>query len=561
LPVARVVVCPAHEFGSRQRLFNALAQVLPVEFLPRDSAGEADGEAVIEFTAEDESPPAVGERPRLRFVTQADASARARGELVETRFRDSAMLDPRLRGQSLRDSIADGAPTPRLDGGVQVLAFRDRRPSWLAHIVGGRRYDVVARPLSDLPIRASLREACRSQAGSLVPLIHFLREITGYSDWQRPPLRATFVIDDPNLHWPTYGFVNYQAIAQDARERGYHVTFATIPFDTWFTHGATAARFRRQQSELSLAVHGNDHLHRELERLGSAEEAMRSLGVALARIERLERRGHLPVARVMVPPHGVCPDQVYAPLVATGFEALCREPAWWRERSEALQAIGGWEMSDASYAGLPVLARQSLARDDTVDELLIAAFLDQPMIAFCHSTDLADGYERLAGVAESLNAIGPVRWLSLGDIARSNHMTRIDDRRARVRLFARQARVSVPDTVSDMVVELPETCARTAERRIRYGGRWYELSKTPDGSVSEPILLRPGCPADITREIPPIARVAASGSRRTGAHVMVRRAATEIRDRLEPLAYRSGLAPALRRIEPAARTSRHPLPR
>jgi len=38
-----------------------------------------------------------------------------------------------------------------------------------------------------------------------------------------PPLRACFVIDDPNLHWPSYGHLDYRRMAEHARRGGYHV--------------------------------------------------------------------------------------------------------------------------------------------------------------------------------------------------------------------------------------------------------------------------------------------------------------------------------------------------
>jgi hypothetical protein len=345
--------------------------------------------------------------------------------------------------------------------------------------------------LRDLKIRA-LQIAALYAPGA-IPLVHFLRDITDYSEWKRPPLRATFVIDDPNLHWPTYGFISFAALARHAREHGYHVAFATIPLDAWFTHKRTARLFRQARSELSLAVHGNDHLHRDLERLGSGEHAIQVLRTSLARIEKLERRAQVSVARVMVPPHNACPDRVLAPLVATGFEALCREPAWWRDRSEPLRAIGGWGMADVSQDGLPVLARHLFSRADTFDELVVEAFLDQPVIPFGHARDLAEGYEQLAALTRRIRTLGPVRWSSLAEIAQSNYMTRTeDDRRLRVRLFSRRAHLVIPEAINEIVVELPPEYPALGNECVVCDGRRYEISETSQQTVSAPIPVRAG---------------------------------------------------------------------
>jgi hypothetical protein len=543
----RVRVSPAHEFQRRRRLFSALAAVFPAEFATEGSNEAVDG--WIDFAC-DGGPAAPSDVRRLGFlpVDGREPPDAAGG----VHFSDSALLDPRLRGRSIEGPLVVRRGSHRSSERGEVLAYRDQTVLWWARVPGGRRADLVAAPPSELPPRESLREMCRSQPAALIPLIQFLRDLTGYAHWRRPPLRAAFVIDDPNVHWPTYGYLDYAALAAHAREHAYHVVLATIPIDTWYTHEGAAALLRRSPSELSLTVHGHEHRRRELERLGSTAEATASLRTALARIERLERRARLTVSRVMVPPHGVCADHVYPVLIATGFEALCREPAWWRDRTEALQAVGGWGIADVSHAGLPVLARHSLTRASTPDELQVAAFLDQPMLAFCHSTDLAGGYERLAEVAAGVNGIGPVRWAGLGEIARSNYLTRVDgDERLTVRMFTRRALVPVPEAVTHVAVERPRLSAPAGERVV-YNGRRFPLTRTSDGATSEPIPVSGGRPVDIRQETPIGTDVRPNRRRRPAGHIIARRVATEARDRLEPVASRGALARTLRRVKRAA---------
>jgi len=53
----------------------------------------------------------------------------------------------------------------------------------------------------------------------LLPILHFFSELTRSGSWTPPPVRACFMFDDPNLHWKSYGYVNYQQLAHQAREQ------------------------------------------------------------------------------------------------------------------------------------------------------------------------------------------------------------------------------------------------------------------------------------------------------------------------------------------------------
>ena len=76
--------------------------------------------------------------------------------------------------------------------------------------------------------------------------------VCGSSGWVSPPVRACFLFDDPNLHRPTYGYVRYHDLVEEADRHDYHVSFAMIPLDGWFTHHATARLFRERSDRLSL---------------------------------------------------------------------------------------------------------------------------------------------------------------------------------------------------------------------------------------------------------------------------------------------------------------------
>ena len=156
---------------------------------------------------------------------------------------------------------------------------------------------------------------------ALLPLVEFLRSVSAPSQFSSPRLRAAFVIDDPNLHASSYGYLRFDETRRAAREHGFHVAFATVPLDSWLARRSAAAWFKG--SELSLLVHGNDHIRRELAHDTTPARAVARLAQAQRRIARLERRSRVGVSRVMAPPHGACSRLTMATLPRVGFEALC----------------------------------------------------------------------------------------------------------------------------------------------------------------------------------------------------------------------------------------------
>ena len=70
-------------------------------------------------------------------------------------------------------------------------------------------------------------------------------QVLGAEGWTLPPPRASFVIDDPNLHWPSYGYLDYRELVAHAPQHGYHVGLATVPLDGWLIDRRAAALVAR----------------------------------------------------------------------------------------------------------------------------------------------------------------------------------------------------------------------------------------------------------------------------------------------------------------------------
>lgn len=537
-----VAVSPPSAVKARARLFRALESVFPVTFQPRSEGSWQGADALIVFGPIERDP---GRIPRLEY----DTSSHRLGNPFPGRvhFSQSLLLDERLRGRHLVDRSGVSVSALAKNDSGEHLAEREGSLVWQARGLGDARVDVAAVPPSELQTGMSLRDYLSGKDWlGLLPLIHFLRAVTDYEWWSRPPARATFLIDDPNLHWPSYGFVEFERLARHAHAHGYHVALATIPLDSWFVHRKAAQALINARSQLSLAIHGNDHLYRELECI-PPHDAAGLLRQALRRIARLEERTGLSVARVMIPPHGVCADHMFEPLVDAGFEALCRRPRWWTHRADDIRGISGWGVADVSYGGLPVMTRHLLGRERLLEDLVLSTFLDQPLITYGHHHDFADGYGRLVEIVSALAAVRPIEWMSLDRIARSNFMTRRDERgRLRIKMFSRRIRIRIPVDVEEVLVELPAGYGGKAFDSVLCGEKKQVFEPYGQGAASPAIPVTAGdVDVVLSREIPTTPDLPV-GLR---PQALLRRMLTEGRDRMLPMVRRAGLESAFDRTE------------
>lgn len=461
MSAVRVVgIHPRGELEHRARLLAALAEAFPtVRFEAREAGAWSDLDALVEFGGESAAAAAAAAGTRALAVVASEGAPTAPRQ---TTLADSGCLDARLRGQALTDAYLGASAPLEPAAGTEVVALTDGRPVWTRC----GRLDVAAvgpcELSTDEPLRTRLRDG-RSLA--LLPLAELLREVTADDRWRPPPARAAFLLDDPNLHWPSYGHVKLPQLAHHATEHGYHLALAMVPLDAWFTHPA-AARLLRERPSLSLLAHGNDHLGGELGAIEDEVSALVLAAQAQRRISAFEQRTGIRVSRVMAPPHEECSRAVSRALARVGFDAitmtrpypwLAPPPRHWLTAPAGAAALAGWRPADLSPGNLPVLLRHPLSAEHcSRAELVLRAYLDQPLILYGHHGDLADGLDVLAERAAEVNRIGgSVRWGSLGDIAAASCECRVEGSLLRLRPYARRIAIEPPAGIAQVVVEPP----------------------------------------------------------------------------------------------------------
>lgn len=457
LSPAVIGVVPGAECRRRARLFAALEAAYPVRFVPADAA---DGGEIAGLVAFGEASGAEAESavPCLVFAADERAAASARPLAFGT---DTAPAAP-LRGARLSERHGGGAPAMPAGAGDEVVARLDGAPTWVS-AAGGRVQTVAIAPVELAPDEVLRNRLRPGRSLAMLALVQFIRGVAAARVWELPPLRAAFVIDDPNLRAAGYGHLNYDRLLASARRHGYHVSMAMVPLDAG--RGSVNPRaveiFRDGSQHLSLCIHGNDHDGGELGRPGSGPEALPVVAQALRRIAAFERRTGVPVDRVMVAPHERMSRGTVDALRACGYEAFsgARPYPWitespdldWLTRPAGSGPLPGWGSSELMPGGFPLLMRMDFGHSR--EELVIRAFLGQPVIVYGHHDVFAHGTEVLESFADEINGLGAVRWSSPAGIARAAVQTRRHPDALEVRMLGRRISVEVPAGVTEVRID------------------------------------------------------------------------------------------------------------
>jgi hypothetical protein len=529
----RVGVFPPAWHEGATRLHGALELALPVRFEAR-AAGAWDGlDALVcvgpGARAEAEAAAAAGVRALALLADEAAVP----GEPEDVETARSEALDRRLRGRALPDAhVAGVAPVGAPHR--EVLATRAGAPMWTR---SGLLDIAAAAPLELAPHEALRDRLQKGRTCALLPLVHLLRELTDEVRWQPPATRAALLLDDPNLHWPTYGFLRLPELVRDAEAHGYHLALATIPLDWWFAHPRALSLLREHGAALSLLVHGNNHTGRELGQPASEEEGVALAAQALRRAQSFERRSGAEVGRVMVPPHEACSQATVRGLLLCGFEAITmtRPYPWisapadpWLLRPPGATPLTGWERVDFA-GGLPVMLRHPIVGRDP-SEMALRAFLDQPLILYGHHGDLSGGLDLFREAVAEVDALTRPRWCSLQEIARTSYETRREGTLLRVRMLSRRVQVEVPDGVEALAVTLPAAHGAPERERLVVDGAIAGLAAAP-----APLPVQAGATVEVRlRRVDAVDPEQVPAPRLRPA-TLVRRVVGESRDRALPL--------------------------
>lgn len=453
----KIVVAPEPEFQARRRLFGLLGELYPVDFEVWRPGGSSsfDGAIIWEGCAEEKEITSARSCDRLVVARPVGPNVPVQKHTVK--FWPTTSLDECFRGQTMVEECLEGFPALRPRDSDEIVCWMDSLPYWLVRRNDGATTSIVALGPEEMSERQTVYDHFnRRRWLRLLPFFHFLKRLTSSDAWQPPPLRACFMFDDPNLHWPTYGFLDLRKMARHAREFNYHVAFAMVPLDAWFVNPRVGPLFRENRASLSLCMHGNDHARAELGAPLGADDFTKLLAQGLKRIERFEKRAGVFVSRVMVPPYGAFREEAADPMLKLGYEAACVSRAsltsWNKEK--AWPAFFGHPVAEFIGQGLPVIPRQVMAPGHE-GSYRLAAFLNQPIIPHGHHQDCENGFDLLSNAANSINSLGKVIWSDMASLSRSNYLTKRENGTLTVKILSRRIALAVDKDVREVVVERP----------------------------------------------------------------------------------------------------------
>jgi hypothetical protein len=308
-------------------------------------------------------------------------------------------------------------------------------------------------------------------AATVVPLV-FVKHAAGAYGWHSVSRYANLTVDDPWLVEP-YGFLNYRRLLGEMKAHRFHTTIAFIPWNYDRSRGEVVSLFLQHPDNYSIAIHGNNHDHREFGayEYKSFEDQRFNIRQALARMERFKELTGIPYDRVMVFPHGISPAATLRSLKTYGFVGTVNAINVPLEQEHPI-GLAAPLRSTTLYENFPSTARYTAEysfseypHDFSVPKELIAvnAFLGNPILLYGHHGMFAAGIQAFNETADFVNSIEPaVEWKSLGYILARSYLRRL-----------RLADESALDVLTDSSI----TCLENENGRERT----FHVRKAEDG--------------------------------------------------------------------------------
>ena len=527
-PKIRVAVAPAAKYELRRRLFDMLGSQLEVSFEPHrpgDYEG-LQGLIALSGAAEDARDASLRNVSCYEVILSQPIPFAAQSAIT---FTSSAAVHRAFRGKTLADSsVINFSP---VSNSFEPLAKVEEQTIWAVEQQGSQEHHCVGVDVPVFTERDFFHNHFQERRWfAMVPLLHFLRRLLGPDGWPAPEPRASFIIDDPNLHHRSYGYIDFEKLANHASAHNYHATIATVPLDAWYFDRKVVDLFQAHKKHISLMMHGVNHVADELARSYEEKDALSLLATGLRRIADLESRSGVAVARIMAAPHGAFAEFIADLMARLGYEAACVSiGSLLRWNPEKLWPTNfGFSIAQPlGSLGFPVFHRIGISETD----IRLRTFLGHPVIVATHHQDCVSNFALLESMAKIINETTNVRWMGIEDISRTNFVSQTQNGMLQIWPYSRRLAVPVPAEVNEVEVCPSPYC----------GGFTIDLHNhrrdgTEAAALNVPSRYRI---SNNTMEIffPPTNRVDYNqvASKSVGMWPIVRRLLTEARDRAQPI--------------------------
>ncbi len=261
------------------------------------------------------------------------------------------------------------------------------------------------------------------------PELIFAKYAAGDLGWHTPGYYANFTIDDPWLREP-YGYVDYSALLGEMEKHNFHTTIAFIPWNYNRSQSEVVSLFRNHPDRFSIAIHGDNHDHKEFTdyRSKSLAVQVKDLKQSLARMQVFQQQTGIPYDKVMIFPHSNAPEQTLAELKKYNYWATVNSSLVPEGSSASTVPEDLLRPVTLEYGNFPSILRYPSSLPDPQvyrDYIAVNQFLGNPLFFYDHADLFADGMSAFNPLADTVNSFEPTtEWSNLGEIVSHLYLIR-----------------------------------------------------------------------------------------------------------------------------------------
>jgi len=252
------------------------------------------------------------------------------------------------------------------------------------------------------------------------PMMLFVRYASGERGWHSPGHYANFTIDDAWLTQP-YGHLDYQGLLAEMEKHNFHTTIAFIPWNFDRSEARLVSLIRNHSNRFSFSVHGDNHDHLEFGAYGRKPltEQIANIKQALARMEKFQDSTALRFDPVMTFPYEVVPPlPTVRKLKEYGFAAAANADLVPLGSAQPSDPLFSLRTVTSDFANFALVRRYPTEIRDLKSMIAIHAFLDDPLLFYCHQDFFTNSIGAFDPIADTVNQFQPdTHWGGLGDIA------------------------------------------------------------------------------------------------------------------------------------------------
>jgi hypothetical protein len=212
-------------------------------------------------------------------------------------------------------------------------------------------------------------------------------------------------------------------------KHNFHSTIAFIPWNYDRNEASVVSLIRTHPQRFSISIHGNNHDHKEFTDYKTKPLGIQvaAIGQTLARMERFQALTGLTYDKVMVFPHGIAPGKTVEALRTHNYLGTINST------NVPEDAVGPASLESEmrpmlSFDGFPSVMRVSIAGEVPEYFIGIQAFLDNPLLFYCHHQEFGAGIGVFDHIADEVNGLQPdTYWRGLGEITRHLYLVRQRD--------------------------------------------------------------------------------------------------------------------------------------